>query len=148
MPRWQSELALARRLLKHPWCMVLRRANGATTLITLTPARLTVIMGRRGLTAASSSVSGRGTAGAGDTAGVAAATDTDAADTVMDAAAMQPAADTLAEFAVELQSAGAQHRRGVADRVAELAAAHAADSQAMQVVAADTAAAVTGKLRL
>jgi len=112
-------------------------------------------MGRRGLTAASSSVSGRGTAGAGDTAGVAAATDTDAAatdtdaaDTVMDAAAMQPAADTLAEFAVELQSAGAQHRRGVADRVAELAAAHAAGSQDMRVVAADTAAAAdTGKLR-
>ena len=134
---------MARRLLTHPRFMVPRRASGATTLITLTAAPLTAIMGRRGLTAASSSVSGRGTAGAGDTAGVAAATDTDAADTVMDAAAMQPAADTLAEFAVELQSAGAQHRRGVADRVAELAAAHAAGSQAMRVVAADT-----GKLRL
>ena len=89
--------------------MVLRRANGATTLITLTPARLTVIMGRRGLTAASSSALGRGAAGAGDMAGAVADTDT-AADTVMVVAGMWAVADTPAEFAVELQADEVRHQ--------------------------------------
>jgi len=107
MPRWVLGLVLAPRLLTHLRFMVPRRANGATTRITHTPAPPTAITGRAGLTVASSLASGRGMAGAGDMAGAVAAMatgvavmDTGAAGTVMDAVAMQQAADMLAEYAV------------------------------------------------
>ena len=104
---------MARRLLTLLKFMVPRRASGATTLIILTPALLTVTTGQDGLTAASSSVLGRGTATAGDMAGAAAAGDV--ADTATDVVGMQVAAvmqdtDTLVECAVELEPSGAAHR--------------------------------------
>ena len=151
----------------------LRPARGAITPITRTLAPLTAITALAGSTAAYLSAPGRGTA----VAGVAAVTDTDAADTVTVHAAPMRVVATLAEqhavmqaeqFVVmpEEQPADMQAEQLAAmpaERHADLAAAHAvtravaahadiaaaADTlAAAAVVAAVVVAADTGKLRV
>jgi hypothetical protein len=93
--------------------------------------------------------SGRGTAGAGDTVGavaasmVVAATDSDAADTVVTVAAPMDVEPMPAEHVVTLVEHAVEPRQ----HAAALVAAPAADSAVavMQAVAAATAAADTGK---
>jgi hypothetical protein len=154
MPKWLSGLVLAPRSLTLQQFMVPRLASGATTLTIRTLARPMATTGRGGLTAASSWASGRGTAGAGDMAGVAdtdlaaAATDTDVADTATDAVDLQVAVDMPAVHAATLVVGLAVVHQQLAADLAAGVDTQVVDSQAMQVVAADTAAAAdTGKVR-
>ena len=105
----------------------LRPASGATTLITLTLARLMDITGRAGSTAATSSASVRGTAGAGVT---------DGATAVMAIAPAGAAADTDIEVATAIAVA-TEGARAMADTVAGLElAAHVPATVAVMSAAA------------
>jgi hypothetical protein len=86
-------------------------------------------------------------AGVADTDLVAADTDTDAADMDTDAADMQAALDLPAEHAATLVVGLAVVHQQLAADLAAGVDTQVVDSQAMQVVAADTAAADTGKVR-
>lgn len=142
MLKWLLGLESALRSLLLLMPTVPRRAIGATTLTTPMPAPLTAITGRRGLTAASSLASDRGTAGAGvaDTDMAAAGTDTAVADTDMAVADMRLAERTAGHAATQVAP--------VAESAAAVLAADSAVVAAMRVVAAATAVAVadTGNL--
>ena len=141
-------------MLPPPSTTVPQLASGVITPTIRMPARPTDITGRSGFTAACSSASAPGTAGAGVTvgadtgiaAGTAIAADMAivAVSRLAERTAAAIAADTLAEYGVVLHLEAVEY-----PEVADLVAAHLADSAVVDMpadsVAAATAAGDTGK---